>query len=84
MACSASSFARSCTRCVASHTKTNIVSKFASNDLTKAYPEQLNNMKLPSIAERAAVREAPEVTAAYASLSDVSTGLTSFEFIPAG
>jgi hypothetical protein len=51
-------------------------------DLSKAYPEQLN-MESPSIAERAAVREAPEVTAACASLSDVNSGLTLFEFMPA-
>jgi hypothetical protein len=51
-------------------------------NLTKAYPEQLN-MESPSITESAAVREAPEVTAAYASLSGVNAGLTSFEFIPA-
>ena len=29
------------------------------------------------------MREAPEVTAAHASLSDVNTGLASFEFMPA-
>jgi hypothetical protein len=50
--------------------------------LLKAYPEQLD-MESPSIAERAAVREAPEVTAAYASLSDVNSGLPLFEFMPA-
>jgi hypothetical protein len=50
-------------------------------DLTKAYPEQLD-MESPSIAEREAVREAPEVTAAHAALSDVNKGLASFEFMP--
>jgi hypothetical protein len=51
-------------------------------DLLKACPEQLN-MESPSIAERAAVREAPDVIAAYASLSDVNSGLTLSEFMPA-
>jgi hypothetical protein len=51
-------------------------------DLTKAYPKQLD-MESPYIAERAVVREAPEVTAAHASLSDVNTVLASFEFMPA-
>jgi hypothetical protein len=40
-------------------------------------------MESPSIAERAAVREAPEVTAARAYLSDVNIGLLSIEFMPA-
>jgi hypothetical protein len=40
-------------------------------------------MESPSIAERAAVREALEVTAAHVCLSNVNTGLASFEFMPA-
>ncbi len=51
-------------------------------NLAKTYPEQLN-MESPSMAERAVAEEVVEVTAAYASLSDVTTGLRSFEYIPA-
>jgi hypothetical protein len=51
-------------------------------NLPKTYPEELN-MESPSIiVDRAAAGEVPEVAAAYVSLSDETTSLTSFEYIP--
>jgi hypothetical protein len=75
--------------CKELHKECSITHKYQQSiqvcfDLLKAYPGQLNIiMESPSITERAAVREALEVTAAYASLSDESSGLALFEFMSA-
>jgi hypothetical protein len=50
--------------------------------LTKTYPEQVT-IESPSVAHRAAAEGIPEVAAAYASLSDVTTDLASSKYIPA-